>query len=632
MSGPALTHPTLTTPPAVLRPTTEEATMTTDTEPQPTGVTTTTAVAYIRVSTKDQAERGGQAEGFSIPAQREAIRRKAESMSAVIVAEFTDAGESAKSADRPELQRMLSYLTANPVSYVLVHKVDRLARNRADDIEISMAIRNAGATLVSVTENIDETPSGYLMHGIMSSIAEFYSRNLAQEVIKGLSQKVSTGGTISRAPIGYLNVRDMLNGREHRYVKLDPVRAEHVRWAFEMYATGEWSLSSLAQALEERGLTQRATPKQVDNPVRRNKLQTILRNRYYLGFVTWRGVEYDGNHEPIIDAETFDRVQTTLESHNQTGMHQRKHLNYLTGTLHCARCRSRLLYMLVKGNGGSYEYFVCTGRHTGRTNCDLPYVPLYKVEAEVAKLWHDEQAMWEADGIVQIEQGLLQQLQAAQVSADRDRTLIERHIDKINRERYKWADKAMDGAVPADIAREKQQQLARQLAALQDQQAQVSRANASQEEILTGTIRLIANCGEVYNNAGNNLRRIYNQAWFNRITVDAEYEDTSCSPERTELMETLHRSAHALYETHGPAGPADSTHKHEKRAESLCSRLVPHDYGSTGSPLVELRGLEPLTPSLRTRCATSCATAPWCGRNFNTAARPVRNDHDVMRP
>ena len=121
-----------------------------DPEPQPAGVTTATAVAYIRVSTKDQAERGGQTEGFSIPAQREAIRRKAESMTALIVAEFTDAGESAKSADRPELQRMLSYLTANRVSYVLVHKVDRLARNRADDIEITMAIRSAGAPLVSV--------------------------------------------------------------------------------------------------------------------------------------------------------------------------------------------------------------------------------------------------------------------------------------------------------------------------------------------------------------------------------------------------------------------------------------------------------------------------------------------------
>ena len=607
MSRPAQTHPALTTQPGVLRPATQEAPMTT--YPEPAGVATATAVAYIRVSTKDQAERGGQSEGFSIPAQRDAIRRKAEAITAVIVAEFTDAGESAKSSD-PELQAMLSYLTTNRVTYVLVHKVDRLARNRSDDIEITMAIRATGATLVSVTENIDETPSGSLMHGIMSSIAEFYSLNLAQEVTKGLSQKVRAGGTISRAPIGYLNVRDMLNGREHRYVTVDPERAEHIRWAFQTYATGEWSLRRLAEALETRGLAQRATPKQIEKPIRANKLQVILRNRYYLGYVTWRGVEYDGNHEALIDPETFERVQTVLDSHNQSGIHQRTHLNYLTGTLTCARCGSRLLYTLVKGHGGSYEYFVCTGRHTGRTGCDLPYVPVYKIEAEVARLWHNEQAMWEADGIAQIEQGLLDQLKAAQVSADQERTLLGRQIDKINRERYKWADQAMDGVVPADIAREKQQQLARQLATLQDQQTQVSRAGASQKEILTGTIRLITDCGEVYNNAGNNLRRLYNQAWFDHITIDAEYDEVTCTPERTELMDTLHRSARALHEMLEPANPAHSTPRNDERDESLRSRPVPHAQGSTGLLLVELRGFEPLTSSMPWRRATNCAKAP----------------------
>src|SRR5271165_1492135 len=68
-----------------------------------------TAVCYLRVSTKEQAEMGGHAEGFSIPAQRLAANRQAESLEAVIVEEFVDAGESARSADRPELQRMLAY-------------------------------------------------------------------------------------------------------------------------------------------------------------------------------------------------------------------------------------------------------------------------------------------------------------------------------------------------------------------------------------------------------------------------------------------------------------------------------------------------------------------------------------------
>ena len=85
-----------------------------------------------------------------------------------------------------------------PVQYVIVHKVDRLARNRADDVVITMEIKKSGATLVSCSENIDETPSGLLLHGIMSSIAEFYSRNLATEVAKGMNQKAKAAARSTR--------------------------------------------------------------------------------------------------------------------------------------------------------------------------------------------------------------------------------------------------------------------------------------------------------------------------------------------------------------------------------------------------------------------------------------------------
>jgi site-specific DNA recombinase len=183
------------------------------------------AVVYLRVSSKEQAEKGGEAEGYSIPAQREACKRKAESLSAFVVEEFVDRGESAKTADRPELKRLLDYVNEHPVKYAIVHKVDRLARNRADDVAINLALTHAGVELVSVSENIDQTPSGLLLHGIMSSIAEFYSRNLANEVLKGITQKAKNGGTPGKAPLGYLNVRKIESGREIRTVEIDPVRA-----------------------------------------------------------------------------------------------------------------------------------------------------------------------------------------------------------------------------------------------------------------------------------------------------------------------------------------------------------------------------------------------------------------------
>ena len=88
------------------------------------------AVSYIRVSTREQAQRGGSEEGFSLPAQREANKRKAQSMGALVVKEFADRGESARSANRPELQKMLAYLKQDGgIDYVIVHKLDRLDKS-----------------------------------------------------------------------------------------------------------------------------------------------------------------------------------------------------------------------------------------------------------------------------------------------------------------------------------------------------------------------------------------------------------------------------------------------------------------------------------------------------------------------
>src|SRR3972149_6802203 len=128
------------------------------------------------------------------------------------------------------------------------------ARNRVDDVEINVALTRAGVTLVSCTENIDETPSGILLHGIMSSIAEFYSRNLANEVMKGLVQKAKAGGTPMKAPLGYRHVRLFEQGREIRTVEVDPVRAPLISWAFEVYSTGDWTQRALLEELTQRGL------------------------------------------------------------------------------------------------------------------------------------------------------------------------------------------------------------------------------------------------------------------------------------------------------------------------------------------------------------------------------------------
>src|SRR6266498_4776654 len=126
------------------------------------------AVVYLRVSTAKQANTDIDPEGYSLPGQREACYRKAGELGAEVVEEYLDRAETAKFADRPAFQQMLERVTSKrDVDYVIVDKIDRFARNRRDDANVLFEIRKAGAQLISVKENIDDTPAGELVHAIM---------------------------------------------------------------------------------------------------------------------------------------------------------------------------------------------------------------------------------------------------------------------------------------------------------------------------------------------------------------------------------------------------------------------------------------------------------------------------------
>ncbi|WP_141004858.1 recombinase family protein [Nocardioides humi] len=311
------------------------------------------ALIYLRVSTARQATKNGEAEGYSIPAQREACLRKARELGAEAIEEYVDAGASARSADRASLQRMLARVREGDISYVIVHKLDRLARSRIDDAEIATIFAVAGTTLVSASEQIDDSPSGSLLHGIMATIAEHYSKNLSHEAKKGMAEKVRRGGTNGVAPLGYLNVTQRVNGIEVRTVEIDPERAPHVVWAYEQYATGDWSISSLRDALEERGFKSRTTAKLVGKPLNSSQVHRLLTKSYYKGMLLFKGVLYEGAHQPLIDEATWQQVQDILANRRIAGDRSWRHQHYLKGSLQCARCGGRMGYGTAKGRAGT---------------------------------------------------------------------------------------------------------------------------------------------------------------------------------------------------------------------------------------------------------------------------------------
>ena len=560
------------------------------------------AVSYLRVSTRDQAYRGGEAEGFSIPAQREANKRKAASLGAIIIKEFVDRGASAKSVNRPELQNMLEYVADNQVDFVIVHKVDRLARNREDDVEINRALGNAGVRLVSTTESIDETPSGMLLHGIMSSIAEFYSRNLANEVVKGMTQKVRGGGTVSKAPLGYRNIRTTdSEGREFRTVVVDEERAPLVKLAFELYSTGDWTLATLAEHLADRGLTTLSTPRLPSKPVDSKKLNKLLNNPYYKGMVKFQGAYHAGKHPPLIDAVTWQRVQDMMTSH-MNGERTRQHPHYLKGTIFCGSCGSRMTVTVAKARSGElYPYFICLGRHNRQTDCTQKSVLIEDVEEQVASYYAKIQLEPEFRDLVEVM--LVEGLGSARQDSEAELDSLRRQRETLEHQREKLMQAHYEGAVPVELLKLEQDRIAQGLLQIA---GKLEASNAHFDEVegnLRTALDLTIDCARAYRSAPDHIKKLFNRVFYKRILV---HGDSSISAELAPPFDTLlgpslrtavrQQTSETPEDAKKPAlssGLLPKTINSSRRA--LCQMATTLAHGLSKTLLVEPRGIEPLT-------------------------------------
>ncbi len=477
------------------------------------------AVIYVRVSTAAQANKDFDEDGYSIPAQRDACLRKAETLGAVVVDEYVDRGESAKSADRPQLKAMLARLqTATDIDFVIVHKVDRLARNRADDVAIGLTIRQSGAQLVSVSENVDATPSGKLLQAIMSGIAEFYSDNLATEAIKGMTEKAKKGGTPGRAPIGYHNTRETVDGREVRTIVIDAERAPHVGWAFRTYSTGSWSMRQIADELERRGLVSVPVGRKPSKPLAISRVAKMLRDPYYTGIVTFRDVQYQGRHEAIVDDQLFAKVQQVIDSH-ANGTKQREHHHYLRGSLWCSECGSRLVFSRSHGNGGAYDYFFCVGRKRG-TGCSQRSVPAWIIEDEVVETYRHVQL--DPDLMLAARLELGSQLATAREEAEEGQVRQRRRIDRLTNERAKLLQAHYQDAIPLELLKSEQKRISREIEHATTRLATASADFDQIETVIGRALDLAANCHAAYVGAGPQVRRQFNQAFFTKIWIGRE--------------------------------------------------------------------------------------------------------------
>lgn len=484
------------------------------------------AFLYLRVSTPRQARKNGEAEGYSIPQQREYCRQKARELGAEVVGEYIDAGESARTAGRPQLQQMLADVAGlgAGVDYVIVHKLDRLARNRVDDVQIVMAIQEAGATLVSVSELIDETPSGKLMHAILAGFAEYYSSNLSNESKKGMAQKARNGGPHGVAPIGYTNTLARVNGQEVKGIQLDEERAPHIAWAFRTYATGDWSISTLRDALEERGLRSRVTQKYRGTPLSDAQVHRFLKNPYYIGKIVYQGTVLPGAHEPLIDEKTWFHCQDLLARRRISGDRSWKMNHPLKGSLRCARCGGRMGYGKSRGKGGEYEYFFCLGRHTGRTTCDLPYIAVEKAEDATLQEWYSK-GLLTSDEVEEARAAATRQLDEYLKDSAENLARQQARLVTLERKKQKLIDAYLDDAISGEDLKPRQMQVEREIADAKGQLLSAEDDRAQLFARLETVLNALEHAARVYERGNEERRRSLNQALFDYFEIDLVDKD-----------------------------------------------------------------------------------------------------------
>ncbi len=303
--------------------------------------------AYTRVSTVKQGEKGS-----SLQEQKAAIEAYARRHN-LDICEWFEEQETAAKQGRTIFAPMVRRLEGGEARGVITHKIDRSARNLRDWAMLGELV-DRGIELHFAHESIDlQSRGGRLSADIQAVVAADYVRNLREEVRKGFYGRLKQGYYPLRAPIGYLD-----NGKA-KSKTIDPLRGPLVAKAFELYATGDWSIYTLRDEMHKRGLRSR-----VGRRLSRHGIATILNNSFYVGIIRIdkTGETFQGLHQPLIAKSLFDRVRSMLNSRapHKASRHRFRYQRMLR----CAVCG----YTLVASRHKGHVYYRCTTR-TCPTTC-----------------------------------------------------------------------------------------------------------------------------------------------------------------------------------------------------------------------------------------------------------------------
>ncbi len=296
------------------------------------------AVLFARVSSREQEETG-----YSLPSQEKLLKEYADRRGFRIAKRFSISESASGLNQRKTFNEMLNYVKNGNIKVIVCEKVDRLTRNLKDAVSINEWINEDTERQVHfVKENCilskDSKSNEKFIWNIKVSVAQYYIDNLSEEVKKGQKEKIAQGWLPTKPPLGYKTIGE----KGHKIHVIDDEKALLIKKAFDLYATGNYSLKKLVQIANEEGLRTAGGNKLV-----KSRLADLLSDPFYYGKICWNGEIYDGKQEPLIAKELFDRVQEVLKS-KSTPKYNR-HFYLFNGLIKCAECGGKITWEKQKG-------------------------------------------------------------------------------------------------------------------------------------------------------------------------------------------------------------------------------------------------------------------------------------------
>ena len=332
----------------------------------------TPAALYARVSSDRQDV------DLSVAAQLRALRDYARNNGYSVAREYVDEAESGRIADRPQFRKMIDEGSKPeaPFREILVWKFSRFTRKREHAVAFKAQLRRKGIRVVSITEQAEDNATGRLLEGIIESVDEYYSENLAQEVVRGMREAASRGFWVStNAPYGYRKVHVQDGARKRPRLELDPPRDAVARRIFDMVLGGN-SVLDVTKTLNDEGIPNSNGRKWI-----KTTIHNILSNEAYTGTLLWGQRARDGQ-EPvrvedafptIVSQQEFQQVRKLLGSRAPKQANPRRAASpyLLSGLARCRSCNKALT--AAEAKGGRYTYYVCHSLlKQGSGACDCP--------------------------------------------------------------------------------------------------------------------------------------------------------------------------------------------------------------------------------------------------------------------